>query len=313
MRMKGESLLGDTASLRCLTIEHLASISTQQRWRRRAVGGVCGAGRPLLRVMRAALTFAILLLFPAGAAYAAPVNDDITSATVVPELPFTDTIDTSDATTAPGDPDCAGNGHTVWYEFTSTSDANVFVEANTFGSDYDTTVSVYTGDVDALAQIACNDDVAGLQSRVAFEATAGTTYFIMVGSYGIAPGGNLVFTMDFAPPPLDIELTIDGQGSFDPASGTAVVSGTVTCSRPISSVDIFGELLERAGHLAIRGFFSTNVPCDGETPWSATAISDYAYFKGGQATVTATAQAFDPEAGEFDQDVEQARVVLSGR
>jgi hypothetical protein len=46
------------------------------------------------------------------------------------------------------------------------------IEANTFGSDYDTTLSVYTGSRGALTQIACNDDADLLQSLVRFNATA---------------------------------------------------------------------------------------------------------------------------------------------
>jgi hypothetical protein len=62
-----------------------------------------------------------LEILPALAA--PPVNDDFDSATVVTEpLPFTDAIDTTEATTAPNDPDCAGNSPTVWYVFTTTQD-----------------------------------------------------------------------------------------------------------------------------------------------------------------------------------------------
>lgn len=124
-----------------------------------------------------------------------PPNDDFDSATVVPEpLPFTDSLDTSFATTAPDDPSCEGMGHTVWYSFTPTADTRV--SANTFGSDYDTTLSAYTGKRGALTQIACNDDAKGtLQSRIDFTATAGTTIFLMVGSFGTSAGGNLVLSV----------------------------------------------------------------------------------------------------------------------
>jgi hypothetical protein len=43
-----------------------------------------------------------------------PPNDDFDSATIVVEpLPFNDNVDTSEATTAVDDPDCAGNVPTV--------------------------------------------------------------------------------------------------------------------------------------------------------------------------------------------------------
>jgi hypothetical protein len=84
-----------------------------------------------------------------------------------------------------------GAGPTVWYALTLAEDA--FVDVNTFGSDYDTTLSAYLGERGDLEQIACNDDAAGsLQSRVRFAATADTTVFIMVGAFDSGPGGNLV-------------------------------------------------------------------------------------------------------------------------
>lgn len=47
---------------------------------------------------------------PAGtfhlSVFGPPANDDMQNATIVPSLPFTDTIDTTAATTASDDPDC---------------------------------------------------------------------------------------------------------------------------------------------------------------------------------------------------------------
>ena len=65
-------------------------------------------------------------------------------------------------------PDCSGREPTVWYAFRPS--AAVRVEANTFGSDYDTTLSVYTGARGDLAQLAC-DDTGGRQSQVESSTT----------------------------------------------------------------------------------------------------------------------------------------------
>jgi hypothetical protein len=127
--------------------------------------------------------------------------------------------------------DCIIGGHTVWYQFTPSED--IRINANTFGSDYDTGIAVYTGTRGALTQIDCNDDVVlgqFVQSNVNFDAVAGTTYFFMVGSFGDSPGGNLVFNVDVS---LELGLTIDPTGSVDPMTGEATISGTITCAEAV--------------------------------------------------------------------------------
>jgi hypothetical protein len=260
------------------------------------------------RLMFLLLTVIVLMVVSFSIALAAPpANDDFDNATVVPGLSFTDSIDTSEATTAFDDPDCIGNGPTVWYSFTPTE--GMQVEANTFGSDYDTTLSVYTGSRDALTQIACNDDTAGLQSQVIFEAIAGETYFFMVGAFASGTGGNLVFSVDVAPPPFKIDLIIDEVGSVIPSKGVATVRGTVTCSRP-AFVDLFGELARRIGRVIVRGTFFSFFECDGETPWSAVVISETGPFVGGKAE--ASAFAFGFADFEFNFDEEHRTVRLRG-
>jgi hypothetical protein len=133
-------------------------------------------------------------IWPVCAAFDRVGSDDFDDANVISELPFSDSVDTFGATTASDDPDCVGQGPTVWYAFTPEEDLNV--DANTFGSDYDTTLSVYTGSRGNLTQIACNDDTDGLQSRVQFAAVAEETYFFMIGAFGSGPGGQLVFSID---------------------------------------------------------------------------------------------------------------------
>jgi hypothetical protein len=241
------------------------------------------------------LTVPALVLLAASPAIAQPTNDDFDSATVVPGLPFTDQVNTTEATTAADDPECEGQGPTVWYSFTPTEDLRV--EANTFGSDYDTTLSVYTGAPGALTQIACNDDAAGsLQSRVRFDATAGQTYFFMVGSFASGPGGNLTFSVDVATA-LELGLTIDPTGSVVPSKGVVAISGTVTCSEP-ALVEVQGRMQQRIGRLLITGFFFTFVECTPPaTAWSATVEGENGLFVAGQAQVDAFA--FAPEEGEF--------------
>jgi len=53
------------------------------------------------------------------------------------------------------------------------------LEADTFGSNYDTVLSAWTGTQGALNLVACNDDFGGAQSKITFAATAGTTYYFL--------------------------------------------------------------------------------------------------------------------------------------
>jgi hypothetical protein len=254
--------------------------------------------RSSVRALLAALAAAALALSVTTPVLAqAPSNDDFDNATTIPGLPFSDSLNTAEATTAADDPDCVGNGHTVWYSFTPAAD--VEVSASTFGSDYDTTLSAYTGARGTLTQIACNDDSGGLQSRILFQANAGETYHLMVGSFFDSPGGNLVLSVDEAPPPLSLALTIDPTGSVSRA-GVATVHGTVTCSREAPGVSILGTIRQQVSKkVAAVATYSATVDCAGTSAWSASAAGETAPFKRGNAQVTASVSYFDQGRGEI--------------
>jgi hypothetical protein len=223
---------------------------------------------------------------------AVPANDDFDAAVVITTLRFTDILNTSEATSAADDPanDCVIGGHTVWYQFTPSEDMRI--NANTFGSDYDTGIAVYTGTRGALTQITCNDDaVPGnfIQSNLNFDAVAGQTYFFMVGSFGDSDGGNLVFNVDVS---LNLGLTINPTGSVDAKTGVATIRGTVTCSEPVS-VFLDGTVQQRIGRTLITGFFFTVVECDGVTPWEVQVSAQDGLFTGGQVQVSSSAFAPD--------------------
>lgn len=251
-----------------------------------------------------------------------PPNDDFNNATVVQAIPFTITEDVTNATVAPDDPFCVSRNNTVWFAFTPTQ--NVRLEGNTFGSNYDTTLAVYTGSRGALTQIACNDDSNGtLQSRIRFNAVAGTTYYFEVSSFSSffpVSGANLVFNVLLAPPPLSITPTVEQFGSVDPTSGTATISGTVVCSQQ-AFVTLSGQLKQTHGGKPISGFFSVFLPCDGATPWSAVIQTvptlfhgrAAALFTGGKADVSATASAFDFDNGVFVQKSIAVTITLRGK
>lgn len=248
-----------------------------------------------------------------------PPNDDFNNPTIIPSMPFTMAQNVTNATTAPDDPFCVSRSQTVWFAFTPTQ--NLRLEANTFGSNYDTTLSVYTGPRGALTLLGCNDDSNGtLQSRVRFNAVAGTTYYFEVSSFFPVATANLVFNLLQAPPPLAIAPSVTQFGSVDPTTGAATISGFVSCTQP-AFVTLSGQLKQTHGGTPITGFFSTFIPCNGTTPWSATIQTtttlfhgrSAALFAGGKADVSASAFAFDFDNGVFIQRNLAVSIILRGK
>lgn len=177
--------------------------------------------RTLMALPFAALLAVLTVLAPVSAYAAAPSNDAFAERTPITALPFTETQDTTEATTEPGEaqPDCVGRvGGTVWYEYTP-EEAGV-LQAETLGSDFDTFLAIWTGDdLGSLDQVGCSDDSSfSMQSVEVFSVSAGTTYVIQAGGWEGESG--------------TLSLRV---GS--PTSGS--ISGTVTTSdagRPLPNV-----------------------------------------------------------------------------
>jgi hypothetical protein len=213
-------------------------------------------------------TFAILA-FSMPALAAAPANDAIKRAVLANSLPFVRVLDTTDATTAFRDPQCAGQGPTVWFEYRSNADR--WIEANTFGSEFDSTLSVYTrAQGNTLVQLACNDDADGLQSQVRFHAQPGVTYLFMVGSFASGSGGPLRFLVDAAPNQADLALDLRVTSAVLNSTGAVTLQGTVTCSRPQSGY-VSGQIVQKRGNGEVGAFFGAEVLCDGTGRWTTTS------------------------------------------
>ena len=82
-----------------------------------------------------------------------------------------------------GEPNQAGEINSAWWSWTAAEDGPVKIDTN--GSDFDTYLSVFTGNaVDNLTTIQEDDDGGeGNRSQVSFTATAGTTYQIAVDGF----------------------------------------------------------------------------------------------------------------------------------
>jgi len=244
-----------------------------------------------------------------------PPNDELTGATVIPSIPFTVSQAAGNATNAPDDPACGGN-QSVWFSFTPTQ--NMRIEANTFGSNYDTVLGVYTGMPGALTQIGCNDDDnVTVQSRVRFDAVAGITYFFMVSAFFTQNAGDLTFNLLQAPPQLTITPSVFKFGSVDPLTGNASISGSISCSEP-TTVTISGFVKQMHGGIPLSGVYAILVFCDGTTLWNAGILTDpkqfhgraLDLFAGGKANVFFDAQTFDFQNGETVERNGTATIIL---
>jgi len=128
-----------------------------------------------------------------------PLNDNFANAqTLLGTSPSVSGLNLN-ATKQSNEPNHAGNagGKSVWYNWTAPSTKAVTID--TVGSSFNTLLGVYTGSmVGNLSPVASNDDIipaGNLQSRVTFNATAGTVYRIAVDGFDAA-SGNLVVTVN---------------------------------------------------------------------------------------------------------------------
>jgi hypothetical protein len=137
-----------------------------------------------------------------------PANDAFGQAQVVPTN-FHTMVSNAKATMQNGEPAtgaCDQMRATLWYRLTPAHDT--VLRADTFGSQPDTMLAVFTGS--SLANIKyrqCDDDTsfdhqAVHKSSVTWHATAGTTYFIQLGGYDNETG-NIDFTIQPVTPPAN--------------------------------------------------------------------------------------------------------------
>jgi Lysyl oxidase len=122
-----------------------------------------------------------------------PANDDFTNASVLTGASGATNGYNVGGSKEALEPAHAGDvgGHSIWYRWTAPATGPVGFD--TAGSDFDTTLAVYTGTVVTnLTTIASNDDDIGgaglVTSRLWFKAISGTTYRIAVDGFGGAVG-----------------------------------------------------------------------------------------------------------------------------
>ena len=135
-----------------------------------------------------------------------PANDTFANAILITGSSATVTGSNVYATKQPLEPAHAGDygGGSVWWKWVAP--AGGLTALTTVGSSFDTLLAVYTGaSVDALTLVAADDQSGGYNtSALAFNATAGTTYWIAVdGYYGDWGSILLSLTSPVSPPAND--------------------------------------------------------------------------------------------------------------
>ena len=152
------------------------------------------------------------------------MNEDCGTATIIPSVPYSQTVDTS--TAAPGLPVGSCNSgsaddmdNDVWWSYTPPADCTLIIDANPVT--YDGLTAVYEGpDCNSLTELACADEPEPHHIEIA--ATAGNTYWIQIGDWGSSPAGG---TTDLS---VDCSSATDGACCF--ADGSCLVLTPADCS-----------------------------------------------------------------------------------
>lgn len=258
----------------------------------------------------AALLLALTTIVATGApAFAAvPGNDTYAARTLVGSIPFTDTVNTTEATKDADDTalnaQCGAPAvdASVWYEVTAAADGALVADTST--SSYPAGLTVATGGPGNWTLVRCGP------GAVAWPVSAGQTYALVAfdpQEDGSGNGGVLNITIDVAPPPPTIGVTVNPTATFNTKTGAATVSGSVTCSGAADFAFLEVQLSQSVGRFIIRGFGGTDVTCDGVTrPWSLQVLGDNGKFAGGKALSVTFATA----CGAFDCGVDfQERII----
>lgn len=241
------------------------------------------------RLVAAAAAALTIVAVTGAPAVAAPPGNDVYGGAEPVTIPFTTTQDTTEATSDADDDElnatCGAPAMdaSVWYTFTAVADEAYLADAS--ASDYAAGVFVATGAPGTFEVLACGPGGA------AWQASAGETYSIIVvddQSDGGGNGGSMQLSIEVAPPPPALDVTLNPTAQFDSKTGSALLSGTIMCGADAEFAFLEAQLTQRVGRLLIRGFGGTEVTCDDTArPWTMEVFGDNGLFKGGKsASVT---------------------------
>lgn len=226
-----------------------------------------------------------------------PANDNFADATLIAcgaTFAGSTLLATLDEDNAPDGGGADLDARNVWFKYIGTGTPQT-VKLSLCGSDYDTSVLVYTGTSGNLTFVAANDDAgtsgcpdAGTRSLVSFTSDGTSTYYITVEGYNESSYG--AFSMDVScttvTPPASTNQTCAQALAVD-VNDTPVTSdnsfGTVNPTQP--SCDSFGSIQDV--------WFSFVAPTSGTVTITITNVtmtsSNYNVYSGTCGSLTSLA------------------------
>ncbi len=133
-----------------------------------------------------------------------PANDNLANAKVIPSLPFSDSLDNTNATLEPNEQNFCGSSpqtNSVWYSFTPTS--TVQVNADMAGSSFgDTGLSLYSGSEPSFSSLNFMGASCSANPLI-FTAEAGQTYYLQAQSIRSGVGDLHLNVREILPPDND--------------------------------------------------------------------------------------------------------------
>ena len=183
------------------------------------------------------------------------------------ECGATATGDTSNFTNAGAPEEACGTtlntAPGAWYTLTIPADGDYNVTVDTFGSEFDTKLGVFSGSCDDLVCVDGNDDTGGLQSEVSFVGTASETYILYVTGFGANAGiYSLNVACELIPPPPVVELPITFENDQTPIFGDFNGSATQIIPNPDASGENDSATVAQNVVPANAGFAGVNFPVD---------------------------------------------------
>ena len=196
------------------------------------------------------------------------INDDLTDAIEITGN-FVDSLaqTTEGATSQDNEAtaSCASNEASVWYQLTASIDQAVVFD--TFGSNYNTVLSVWTGEQYPLTEIACNDDEGNRdtqQSQISMALSEGTTYYLRITGGTDSEGGLLVLNTTFF------------SSNDDVARAIPIESLPYSHSQNTAHTTLeFDELISKCGLQDSTSVWYQYTPSDNQQVSFSTEGSDY--------------------------------------